>query len=94
MIRQINQPALFWLDGHYSAGVTAKGEKHTPIYEELEHILGTQERKHVIIIDDARLFGTDPAYPNLEELSDFIKAKRNNVDILVQDDSIRITPIL
>jgi len=94
VIEQINQPALFWLDGHYSAGVTAKGKKNTPIYEELVHILGAQDRNHVIIIDDARLFGTDPAYPSLEELSDFIKAKRNNVDILVQDDSIRITPKL
>lgn len=92
VIKRINQPALFWLDGHYSAGVTAKGKKNTPIYEELEHILGTQDRKHVIIIDDARLFGTDPVYPSLEELNDFVKAKRNNVDILVQDDSIRITP--
>ena len=94
VIKRINQSALFWLDGHYSAGVTAKGKKNTPIYEELEHILGTQDRKHVIIIDDARLFGTDPVYPSLEELSDFVKAKRNNMDILVQDDSIRITPKL
>lgn len=93
-IKKINHPALFWLDGHYSGGVTAKGKCDTPIYEELEHILSTQNRMQVIIIDDARCFGTDPAYPSIEELTNFVKAKKNNVNILVQDDIIRITPIL
>ena len=91
IMAKINQPALFWLDGHYSAGVTARGAKDTPIYEELCHILNASERGHVIIVDDARCFGTDPAYPSIEELSELIK-KRSNLDIRVQDDSIRITP--
>ena len=91
IMAKINQPALFWLDGHYSAGVTARGAKDTPIYEELRHILNASERGHVIIVDDARCFGTDPAYPSIEELSELIK-KRSNLDIRVQDDSIRITP--
>ncbi|MCP4553344.1 MAG: hypothetical protein GY834_15180, partial [Bacteroidetes bacterium] len=69
----IKRPTLFWLDGHYSAGVTAKGDKDTPIYEELAHIFNANLRKYVIIIDDARCFGNDPAYPSIEELSDFIK---------------------
>jgi hypothetical protein len=92
VLQQIDQPALFWLDGHYSAGVTAQGQKSTPIYEELQHILNAPYHAHVIIIDDARLFGTDPAYPSIAELSEFVKAKRSTVDIVVQDDSIRITP--
>jgi predicted O-methyltransferase YrrM len=91
-INRINQSALFWLDGHYSAGDTARGDKETPIYEELDHILNAPDRGHVIIIDDARCFGRDPAYPSLGELSDFIRSKRRNIDIVVQDDSIRITP--
>ena len=86
------RPALFWLDGHYSGGVTSRGNKDTPINEELSHILGGSDRGHVIIIDDARLFGIDPAYPNMEELKAFIKSKRVDVDIVVQDDSIRIVP--
>jgi hypothetical protein len=92
VINRVNQPALFWLDGHYSAGVTAKGEKDTPIYEELHHILSKQNLGHVIIIDDARCFGTDAAYPSIDELKEFIKVKRKDVQILIQDDSIRITP--
>ncbi|MBU0571100.1 MAG: hypothetical protein KJ995_08305 [Candidatus Omnitrophica bacterium] len=92
LMNKINEPALFWLDGHYSGGVTAKGEKDTPIYEELRHILNAPDRGHVIIIDDARCFGADPVYPSIEKLKDFIKSKRPNLEIIIQDDNIRITP--
>lgn len=92
VIKKINQPTLFWLDGHYSGGVTAKGNNDTPIYEELNHILNAEDRDHVIIIDDARLFGSDSAYPSIEELNEFIESKRSDVKIIVQEDSIRITP--
>lgn len=88
----VTHPTLFWLDGHYSAGATAKGDKDTPIYEELEHIFQAPDMGHVILIDDARCFGTDPAYPSLEELKRFIAARRENVSILVKDDSIIVTP--
>ena len=33
IMNKIDQAALFWLDEHYSAGVTAKGEKDTPQYK-------------------------------------------------------------
>jgi len=89
---RINQPALFWLDGHYSGGVTARGDKDTPIYEELKHIINAPDNGHVIIIDDARFFGRQRAYPSIEELSDFIRSKRPDANIVIQDDSIRITP--
>jgi hypothetical protein len=89
----LNQPALFWLDGHYSAGETVKGDKNTPIYEELSHILSGPDKGHVIIIDDARCFGKELDYPSLQALMDFIRSKRSNLDIVVQDDSIRIAPL-
>jgi len=38
ILSQIEEPCLFWLDGHYSKGITATGEKETPILEELKHI--------------------------------------------------------
>lgn len=92
IINKINERALFWLDGHYSEGVTAKGEKDTPILEELDTILSGPRRGNVIIIDDARSFGTNPAYPTIKELKEFVKLKKENVDIFIQNDSIRITP--
>lgn len=92
LMPRLDRPALFWLDGHYSAGVTARGEKDTPIFEELAHIFGAQDLGHVILIDDARCFGTDPEYPTIDELDAFVRASRPHVDISVEDDSIRITP--
>jgi SAM-dependent methyltransferase len=91
LLDKLDHPALFWLDGHYSAGITARGEKDTPIYEELEHIFKHKIPGHVVLIDDAREFGTDPAYPSVEELTAFIIGKNPKAEILVEDDIIRIT---
>ena len=89
---RLDEPALFWLDGHYSAGDTARGAKDTPIYEELDHILRAPDLGHVIVIDDARCLGSDPAYPTLPALRAFVLAKRPHARIAVADDSVRITP--
>ncbi len=36
VVPALKEPALFWLDGHYSHGITARGEKDCPIFEELD----------------------------------------------------------
>lgn len=92
VIHEIDRPALFWPDGHYSGGVTARGRNSTPIYEELNHILSSSEKHHVIVIDDARLFGTDAEYPSMKELGEYVESKDPEREITVQDDMIRITP--
>ena len=92
LMNDINQPALFWLDGHYSGGETARGESDTPIFKELTHILTAQDLGHVILIDDAHCFGNDPGYPALDALKEFVHSLRKNVAIEVADDCIRITP--
>lgn len=92
VVRALREPALFWLDGHYSGEETAKGECDTPILAELEHVLTAGEKRHVIIIDDARLFGDEPGYPTVEQLAEFVHSLRPDVDVAVRDDSIRITP--
>jgi hypothetical protein len=92
IIERIDRPALFWLDGHYSAGDTARGDRDTPIHDELEQILRAPDLGHVIIIDDARCFGSDPAYPTIQALSEHVLSRRPRAGIAVADDSIRITP--
>ena len=92
VINRINQPTLFWLDGHYSEGITARADKDTPIHEELDHLLNAENLGHVIIIDDARNFGSHPAYPSIYELKNLIWLKKPNVNIVIKDDVIRITP--
>src|ERR1019366_8036945 len=39
VLAKVSEPCLFWLDGHYSEGDTAKGEMETPILRELNTIL-------------------------------------------------------
>ena len=92
LMPKINKPALFWLDGHWSADQTARGKKSTPIMEELNHILCADDLKHVILIDDARSFGISEDYPTIQELKNFILSLRKNVKILNADDIIRVVP--
>jgi len=89
---RIHQPALFWLDGHYSAGDTARGDKDTPLREELDQILRAPDLGHVIVIDDARCLGSDPAYPTLQAVTEFVLSHRPQARITVENDSMRITP--
>jgi hypothetical protein len=93
VVKQLTGPALFWLDGHYSAGATARGEKDTPIIEELGHIYAETKFKHVVVIDDARAFGTDPAYPTIQQINALLKSKGLKFDLSVKYDAIRILPI-
>ena len=89
-LASVKQPTLFWLDAHYSGGITACGDQHSPIFQELGHIFHHPIRGHVIVIDDARLFGTDAAYPTLEQLQHFIDARSTPRKLEVIDDAIRI----
>lgn len=58
VIKNINEPITFWLDGHCSGEDTAYGESMTPILQELEQIKQHHIKNHTILIDDVRLFGT------------------------------------
>jgi hypothetical protein len=86
-----NEPCLFWLDAHYSAGITARGDTDTPIMLELGLIL-TTPWEHVILIDDARCFGADdfPDYPTVDEIRSIAAKHRDGWAVTVQDDIIRI----
>jgi len=89
LISEINQPALFWLDGHYSGGITAKADKECPVPEELETIMKSS-LAHIILIDDARLFNGTQDYPTIEEIKTMIEKNGNSYSLDVKDDIIRI----
>jgi hypothetical protein len=86
----INEPCLFWLDGHYSGGITAKGALETPIENELTAILSHAVDGHVILIDDARCFTGENDYPTLNELRNFVAERKPNYNFSVEHDAIRI----
>lgn len=89
IVPQLEQPALFWLDGHYSGGDTALGAKECPVYEELAAIFSSTEN-HIIVIDDARLFVGKNDYPTLEALRSFVLQHWPEASISIENDSIRI----
>jgi hypothetical protein len=92
ILRRLREPALFWLDGHYSKGITAKGQKNTPILEELEAIYQHEVKEHVILIDDARLFDGSRDYPRLEELRQLVNKWSPGAGMESRDDIIRLCP--
>lgn len=89
LVSHINERALFWLDGHYSSGITSRGEKECPVFEELGSILNTQFN-HVLLIDDARCFNGSGDYPTVEKLRETILMKKPLSKLDVKDDVIRI----
>jgi hypothetical protein len=80
----------FWLDGHYSQGVTFKGPQDTPILDELKNIemIIAKKGKIVVMIDDLRLFGSKETaysnYPPLDFLVDW--ARKNNLNWHIEHD--------
>ncbi len=70
----------FWLDGHYSAGITFKGPKDTPIVDELGCI--SRNLGHFgdvcVQIDDVRCFNPKlpeySSYPRLDDLVDWARS--------------------
>jgi hypothetical protein len=68
LLKSITEPTLFWLDGHASGGVTARGELLTPILNEMKFIMNHKVKNHVIVIDDAREFGYGKGYPSLNRV--------------------------
>ncbi len=90
IIDHIKEPCLFWLDGHYSEGITAKDEKETPILSELQHILNHSVKDHVILIDDARCFTGQNDYPTIEFMQDLIRSRFPDYVFEIKDDIIRI----
>jgi hypothetical protein len=88
LVPKITDKAIFWLDGHYSAGITSKGEKDCPIFEELSSILSS-EINHVLLIDDARCFNGTGDYPTVEKLTEYILSRKALSKINVENDIIR-----
>jgi predicted O-methyltransferase YrrM len=69
ILSEVSSPPLVFLDGHFSGGVTGKGDLTEPavrIVEELGHL--TLPPGTTIVVDDVRLFGADPEFPSFDEL--------------------------
>ena len=93
ILAKIREPCLFWLDAHYSGGVTAKGDAETPITRELSHIFEHGVSRHVVLIDDARCFDGTNGYPTLDEVAAYVRDSRKPYRVNVEYDVVRIEPL-
>jgi hypothetical protein len=91
VLYRIHEPSLFWLDAHYSGGITAKGNLETPVVQELRQILShPMVAHHVILIDDARNFVGENDYPTLQQVKNLVRTTCPFLVMTVKDDIIRI----
>jgi len=89
LIRDKKEKAIFWLDAHYSGGVTGKGEKNSPVVNEVNAVL-SRSIDDVILIDDARHFNGTKDYPTLPELKQTVASYNADLHFEVKNDIIRI----
>lgn len=92
VVAGLRVPALFWLDGHYSGGVTARGDSDTPVLAELAHVYGGGTLPHAVLIDDAELFGQSPDYPSPAALEARLEQLRPGLRLSVADGIIAVLP--
>jgi hypothetical protein len=90
--------AVFWLDGHYSGGATAKGVLETPIVQELTAVLSANRdrpnNEHLILIDDARCFNGTNSYPTCAQLEDLVRKFSASYEIRVlAKDILCVAPV-
>ena len=72
LLPTISGDVNFWLDGHYSAGITFRGSRDTPVLEELACIARNLSNfgKVCILIDDIRCFNPKiPEYSSYPDLN-------------------------
>ena len=59
---------VIFLDGHFSGDITARGDIPEPAVLELVALKAYRDRICGVVVDDFRLFGTEPGFPTKAEL--------------------------
>jgi len=92
ILPEIDEPAVFWLDAHYSGPGTARASHDTPITTELDLILSHPVDGHVILIDDAHDFGRLADYPTIAQVQSSVSKAKPDWSCEMVDNIIRIHP--
>lgn len=99
LVPQLEAPALFWLDAHWSGGETYGETDECPLLDEIETI-NQSKFEHFILIDDARLFTAPPPpphqiqqWPNITAILQALNAATGDRYIVIIGDAIVAVPI-
>jgi hypothetical protein len=92
------QPTLYWLDGHWSGGVTGGENDQCPVLAEIAAI-APGHPDDCILVDDARLFLAPPPpphaleqWPTYRDLEDAVTAIRPGHRVMVAHDVVIAVP--
>jgi hypothetical protein len=96
LVKKLDGPTLFWLDGHWCIGGGGK-DAECPLMEELLAI--SDLKSSIIMIDDARCFlGPLPPphnskdWPRIDEIFHFLKVNLPHHTTTIMDDIILSFP--
>ena len=83
---QVDGDVCFWLDAHYSAGITFRADEKTPILKELDAIENHMHRYNsiTVLIDDVLGAHLDSEYPSIDYYVDW--ARRNKLLWNIEND--------
>ncbi len=90
LLKNMNEPALFWLDAGYYGWAGMQGDKQR-LTTELEAILRHPVKEHVILMDDARGLNGQNGAPTVEQLKQRIGSEFPGRQVEVKHDILRIT---
>jgi hypothetical protein len=92
IVSRIPGACVFWLDGHYSSGDTGRGATDCPLWKELDAIATGLRHPFTILIDDARNFDTDPAYPKMQDLASYGARHFPDHLLKIENDIVHLVP--
>lgn len=96
ILDMIRASCLFWLDAHWSGGITTGNETKSPIIGELNVVLNHSLRNgldHLIVVDDAREFTGKRGFPTIPEVERVVKNIMPDWVVRVRSDMIYIGSI-
>ena len=92
-----DENAVFWLDAHWSDGVTAGADNECPLLDELAYLL--DRNRDIIMIDDARLFLCAPPlphkpseWPGIADIAELLSGSGTKRFMQIIDDVVIIIP--
>lgn len=98
LIERLDSSSLFWLDAHWSGGLTYGDTDQCPLIEEI-NIINSSSFDNFILIDDARLFTSPPQPPHkIEQWPDIVavlqalQSKQSDKYVVIIEDVIIAVP--